>query len=109
MGHTVAVAGPNDSQVVNTTGEMRERIGDLDAILSIAAELSLTAEQQRLVHLERFVPELAEARGPLLPIHLVQQRLRVEAIDVARSAGQKQEDDCLRLRPLWHVRWLRRQ
>ena len=46
---------------------------------------------------DELILRLAELGRPLLAVELVQQRLGVERLQVARSAGHEQEDDRLRL------------
>ena len=49
------------------------------------------------VALDELVLGLAELLGPRLAVELVEQRLGVERLQVARPAGHEQEDDRLRL------------
>ena len=66
----------------------------------------LRAQNPR-VRLHELILHLAELRRPLLPVQLVQQRLRIERLEVRRPARHEQEDHRLRLRR--EVRRLRRQ
>ena len=94
--HHVAVAGADDRDIVDALGEVREQVGDFDAALAVAFEGALGAEQSRFV-VDELILRFAELGRPLLAVELVQQRLGIEGVHVAWTAGQEQEDHRLGL------------
>ena len=91
--------------VVDAAGQMRHGIGDPGAALSVAGELKRAAKQRpgraRVFHL---AGDLVEIR---LAVQLVQQRLGVEQIHLARPAIHEQVDHAGRRGPV--MRWARLQ
>jgi hypothetical protein len=58
-------------------------------------ERALGAENAR-IRIDVLILHIAKFRRALLPVQLVQQRLRVEGLQMRRSAGHEQEDHRLR-------------
>src|SRR5207249_3492489 len=88
--------GPNHGQVVDAAGEVREQVGDLDAALPRLLKRPSGAEESGVLS-DELVLGLAEFLGPGLPMELVQKRLGVECLQVARAASHEEEDDGARL------------
>ena len=76
-------------------------------LCAVLGELARRAEQLG-VALNKLIFRLAKLRRPRLAVELVQQRLGIERLQVAGTAGHHQEDDRLRFRS-GQVRFLRRQ
>ena len=66
-------------------------------LCAVLRELAGRAEQLGALR-DELVLGLAELCRPRLAVELVQERLGVERVEVARPAGHEQEDDALRLR-----------
>ncbi len=61
------------------------------------------------VGVDVLILHVAELGRPLLPVELVEQRLRVPRLQVRRTARHVDEDERLRLGMIGHVRRLRRE
>ena len=86
----VAVARADDGEVVDALGRVREQVGDFDAALAVFLKRALGAEQ--LAHpSDELILRLAELRRPRLAVQLVQQRLGIEGLEVARPAGHERK------------------
>ena len=87
----VAVARADHGDVVDAAGDVREEVGDLDAALAVLPERPPGAEQPG-VALDELILRLAELLRARLAVELVQQRLGIERLEMARPAGHEQED-----------------
>ena len=97
MRHAVAVAAAQQTEFVRVPGDVRQEIGDLHAAL--AARAKWPARRKQLV-LRHRAPRLegAERFGNRLAREPDQLGLRVEQVDVARTARHEQENDALGFR-----------
>src|SRR5262245_25244255 len=75
---------------------MRKEIGDLQAALAVLLERALAAQEPRVGPDERIL-RFTELVWLLLPVELIEERLGIEGVDVARAPRHEQEDDRLRL------------
>ena len=74
-------------------GDVRESRSETSMpLLAVLAERALVPSRRALLWTE-LVLGLAELRGALLAVELVEQRLGIERLQVARPAGHEQEDD----------------
>src|SRR5262245_52453289 len=97
MHHAVALAGTDDRDVIDAGGEIWKQVRDFDSALAVFPKRAPGAEQLR-GRLDELILRFAEFLRARLARELVQQRLRIECLHVARSAGHEQENDRLRLR-----------
>src|SRR5256885_15729272 len=76
---------------------MRQKIRYFDSAFPVFAKRSLGTEKAWVASNE-LVLWFAEGGWPLLPVELIQQRLRVECFKMTRSACHEKKDDGLGLR-----------
>src|SRR5438132_1218530 len=78
---------------------MRKKIGQLHAAVAVRRELAVAAEQNGRFFLdEREADALRHRFRQLLAVQLVQLRLRIKQVDMARRAFRQKENAILRLR-----------
>src|SRR5882762_6656475 len=97
MHHYVAMTRADHRQIVQALGDMRQKIRYFDSALPVSAKRSLGTEKAWVAG-DELVLWFAEGGRPLLPVELIQQRLRVEGFQMTRSARHEKEDDRLSLR-----------
>ena len=103
MREAVRVARTNNRHIVDVTGQIGEQVGNLDPRLAMPGELVSAGEQRAgIAHLEQGVA--IERRDRLASV-LIQGRLGIEQIDLARSAVHEQIDASLGpRREMWLLR-----
>ena len=102
----VGVEAADEADVVHALRDVREQRRDVAPALAVFLELPGTPQQRRIA-LRELADDRAVALGQRLAVELLERRLRVERVDLARPADHEQEDDRLRLRR--EVRRLRRE
>src|SRR5262245_17743150 len=98
MVESVVVTTAEHRELVRVFLQVRKRIRDRDARLPAVREVDLAAEEQLLGHVGELRRNLSKTLRHFLPGELVEQRLRVERLHLARATGHHEEDDVLRLR-----------
>ena len=93
-----------ERDVVDAGGEVREQVADHLAALAVGLEFPLRPDDAAFVLLATPAERL---HGDRLAVEIVELRLVVERVDLARAAVHEQEDDALGLRS--EVRRLRRE
>ena len=83
-------------EIIDTTGQIREQVGNLDPALAVLAKFPAAAEQTG-VFLNELILRVAEFRRPRLSVEFVQEGLGVEGLEMAWAAGHEQEDHGLGL------------
>jgi len=101
--HHVAVDGAEHRDIVDACGGVGKQIRHFDAALAILFE-GTPGAQQRGIGLHELVLRFAEFGGALLAVELVEERLRIEGVDVAGSTGHEEEDHRFRLGLVRHRR-----
>ena len=101
-----AHARADQRDVVGVPVQVRHQVRHVHARLAVLAPLAMAAQAER-VALEELAVDLAEAGRQRLAVEPVQERLGVEQVHLARTAGHEQEDAALGLRG--EMRRLRRQ
>jgi hypothetical protein len=96
----------DEADVVNALRDIWEQRRDFAATLAVLLECPRAAKD-RIVALGELADDLAEAFRQALAVHLVERRLRIECVDLARAADHEKEDDGLRFRG--EVRRFRRE
>ncbi len=96
MNDSVAVARSDDRQLIGTSGQAREKIGDFHAALAVFRKGAAGAQQFRTL-LDELVFGVTEFFGARLAFQSVQQGFGVESFQVAGAACHEQEDDRLGL------------
>ena len=96
----VGVEGVNQAQVVSDGGEVRQQLVQPDPALALAGELEHRGGDELLAAAgHRGHPlSLAHRLGQFFLEELVQVRLVIEEVELARGAGHEEEDDALRPR-----------
>ena len=79
-----------------TSGLVREQIGDLDSRFAVLLERPLAAQQAR-GRVDVLILHVAELGRPLLSVQFIEQRLRIECLQMRRAARHEHEDEGLRL------------
>ena len=96
MDDHIAVARPDDRDIVDARGSLWEEVGNLDAALTVLLE-GATAAEQLGVALDELVLGFAELLGARLAVELIEQWLGIEGFEVARPSRHEQEDHRARL------------
>ena len=107
MRESLVEVGTHDGKLVSLRGHVREQVGHFQAGLPVALERPPGAQQRPLEKLAVLEVFVAKAVGRQLPVQLVQQRLGVERIHVARAALHEEVDHSLGCRR--QRRWTRCQ
>src|SRR5262245_57787850 len=92
MDDHVAVTRADDGDVVDARRRVRKEIGNVDAGPAVFLKRSLGAEQLR-VWLNLLILRLAKLLRALLAVQLLQERLGIEGLQMARPAGHEEEND----------------
>jgi len=107
MIQAVAPARTKHGDIVDALGDVRQPIGDPQSALAVPLPFARGGEHRRF-ELSHGRDHAFESRRQRLAGELIDHRLVVESIDMARPAFREQEDHALgprgEMRQLWHMR-----
>ena len=91
MHGAVGIKTAHETKVVDTLREMREQRGDFASALPVLLEFPRTLQQRRIA-LGELADDRAVARRQRLPVVLLERRLGIERVHLARRSHHEKED-----------------
>src|SRR5262245_52452751 len=98
MRESFVIHGADYREIIRALRSMREEVGDLKARLSVLLEGPLSAQDEQVLELAVLEVLVAETCRRMLPVQLIEQRLGIVRVDLARPALHKEVNHVLRRR-----------